>query len=51
MVCWEGGEHSTLLIMSIVAILAFPVTYLSLTGYASFNFGPLSVRRALRERL
>lgn len=32
MVCWEGGEHSTLVILSVIAILLYPITYMVLTG-------------------
>eukprot|EP00439_Symbiodinium_sp_Y106_P035650 s6944_g4.t1 len=48
MVCWEGGEHNTLMVLSVIAILCYPVTYLTFTGIASFGFGPLSVKYGLR---
>lgn len=48
MVCWEGGEHSTLVILSVIAILLYPITYMVLTGIAAFGFGPLSVKYGLR---
>ena len=48
MVCWEGGEHNVLIALSVVAILCYPVTYLTFTGIASFGFGPLSVRYGVR---
>ncbi|CAK8997648.1 unnamed protein product, partial [Durusdinium trenchii] len=48
MVCWEGGEHNTLVILSVFAILLFPVMHLTLTGYASLCFGPLSVKYGLK---
>mmetsp|Transcript_14295 Transcript_14295/g.25109 ORF Transcript_14295/g.25109 Transcript_14295/m.25109 type:complete len:741 (+) Transcript_14295:1-2223(+) len=45
--CWEGGQHTGVLIMSFIAVLVYPVLYLSLTGYAAWMFGPLSVRYGL----
>ena len=37
MVCWEGGEHNTLVILSVFAILLFPVMHLTLTGTLDQN--------------
>ena len=47
-VCWEGGVHTDLLVLSSLAILVYPTSFLALTAYAAFNFAPLSVRYGVR---
>ncbi|CAE8691952.1 unnamed protein product [Polarella glacialis] len=43
-ICWAGGDHRVIVGMSVAAILLYPVAFLALTAWASFQFGPLTVK-------
>jgi hypothetical protein len=42
-VCWEDDDHITLIILSVSAILIYPVFFLVLTGWVVFNYDRLTV--------
>eukprot|EP00931_Biecheleriopsis_adriatica_P090979 TRINITY_DN6488_c0_g1_i1.p1 TRINITY_DN6488_c0_g1~~TRINITY_DN6488_c0_g1_i1.p1 ORF type:complete len:1425 (+),score=232.44 TRINITY_DN6488_c0_g1_i1:107-4381(+) len=46
-ICWEGGGHTVILALSALAILIFPVFFISLTGFVTLRFGQLSVTHGL----
>eukprot|EP00930_Biecheleria_cincta_P001325 TRINITY_DN10245_c0_g1_i1.p1 TRINITY_DN10245_c0_g1~~TRINITY_DN10245_c0_g1_i1.p1 ORF type:complete len:1436 (-),score=255.23 TRINITY_DN10245_c0_g1_i1:62-3883(-) len=45
--CWEGGNHMVILVLSAIAVLLYPVFFITLTGIAVYWFGPLSIRHGV----
>ncbi|CAE8642098.1 unnamed protein product [Polarella glacialis] len=43
-ICWGGDDHAVIVGMSAAAILLYPVSFLAFTAWASFQFGPLTVK-------
>eukprot|EP00930_Biecheleria_cincta_P002620 TRINITY_DN103625_c0_g1_i1.p1 TRINITY_DN103625_c0_g1~~TRINITY_DN103625_c0_g1_i1.p1 ORF type:complete len:754 (-),score=116.79 TRINITY_DN103625_c0_g1_i1:122-2302(-) len=46
-ICWEGGDHLMIVVLSSVAILVYPVFFITVTGFAAFKFGYMSSRYGL----
>ena len=42
--CWQGGEHTTMIALAIVAILVYPVAFLAKITYASWRFNDLLLK-------
>jgi len=47
-ICWEAGEHRQVVMLGIVAVLVYPITFLALTFVACFFYASLSALYGIR---
>jgi hypothetical protein len=43
-ICWEGGDHVAYVIFSVIALLFYPVTFLTLSGFVVFNYQKWAIK-------
>eukprot|EP00930_Biecheleria_cincta_P047844 TRINITY_DN33242_c0_g1_i1.p1 TRINITY_DN33242_c0_g1~~TRINITY_DN33242_c0_g1_i1.p1 ORF type:complete len:667 (-),score=95.13 TRINITY_DN33242_c0_g1_i1:282-2282(-) len=46
-ICWGGSEHDAVVALSVIALLVYPIGFLSLTGYLTWNYHALTQKHGM----